>query len=437
MSHQAATEPNRDADTRSGARLRGLASRFLVVLDQGLLSGFSFLTTLMLLRGMGLDGFGVYALLALGWLWALGIVQALITQPMQTLVGARTGRRRARYLASCHTLAWWASLVAALASMVVVWLWGLGFPVACAFACFLFGRSVQTQLRSAAFVAGDRKAALYSDALGQGGGFFLLLFAGPLVEWDLAWVLTFQASLWWWAALLCWCRFEGRSQRSLPLRLVAGSQWRFGRWLAGMAAVRWLSSNAFLLSLAAQVGPQSVGLLRGLQSIVGVVNLGLAALESVLPTSASLRRKASGDRAALVYLLRFAALCLLPVGLLCGAIYLLADPLLHWVLDGQAIPEAKPALVALIVLPLATLASTLYGIAYRTLERTDRLFAYYLLIALLVAWIAPMVVHEYGVIGAAWGVALQPAALAVLLAWGLRGGKRRYGAAHRRNALHP
>jgi len=159
--------------------------------------------------------------------------------------------------------------------------------------------------------------------------------------------------------------------------------------------------------------------LRGLQSIVGLIGLGLAAMETVLPTTASLKCQAGGPRAALAYLLRFAIWSWLPVTLSCAAILMLSDPILHWVLDGKVGPEAPGALAALVCLPIATLASTLYGIAYRTLERTDRLFLYYGMVALLVAWLAPVIVAEYGVIGAAWGIALQPAALALLLAWGL------------------
>ncbi|HPF15563.1 MAG TPA: hypothetical protein PLJ12_14965, partial [Planctomycetota bacterium] len=142
-------------------------NRAFVVMDQGLLSGFSFATTLLLMRGMGLDGFGIYALLGLGWLWAGGILQALVTQPMQTLVGARFGRRRARYLAACQRITLGAALVAAIAGWAVVLVWGLGLAVALAFAWFVSGRCLQSQMRAAAFVAGDRKGPVYSDTLGQ------------------------------------------------------------------------------------------------------------------------------------------------------------------------------------------------------------------------------------------------------------------------------
>ncbi|MEZ5975095.1 MAG: hypothetical protein R3E96_09700 [Planctomycetota bacterium] len=96
-----------------------------------------------------------------------------------------------------------------------------------------------------------------------------------------------------------------------------------------------------------------------------------------------------------------------------------ADPLLHWVLDGTVPPKPGRHCLRSVFLPLATLASTLYGIAYRTLQRTDRLFLWYGLLAAFIAWVAPWIVAEYGVVGAAWGISLQPAMLSLLLAWGL------------------
>ncbi|MEZ5975094.1 MAG: hypothetical protein R3E96_09695 [Planctomycetota bacterium] len=102
----------------------------------------------------------------------------------------------------------------------------------------LAARSLRAQLRSAAFVCGQRKVAVYTDALGQGGGFVALLLLGPKMEWDLAGVLYIQAGVWWLATIVAWWRFEGRSTRPLPARLVGRRLWRFGRWLGGMAAVQ-------------------------------------------------------------------------------------------------------------------------------------------------------------------------------------------------------
>ncbi len=401
-------------------------TRALVLLDQGILSGFAFLTTLVLLRGMGLTGFGTYSLLALGWLWVMGLVQALLIQPMQTLLGSRTGARRAAYLAGCWQLALGLVSPISLCAGCAVWCLGFGPAPAIAFACFLLARTLQMQLRTASFVVGDRKGALISDGIGQGGGFLAIVACGPLLEWSLAGVLFLQAALWAGAAGFSLTRFEGRSHKSLPLAAMAVRHWRFARWLAGMAAVRWVSSNAFLLALASQFGPASLAVLRGAQAIVGVANLGLAAMESVLPTGAALKAGKGGERALFEYLRGFGVKAAAPVVVLVFGIVLLSEPLVGLVFGGNAPPEARVALLGLALLPATSFLYTLYSVAYRTLQRTHQMFLAYGLVAVLVACLAPMVVREFGLVGAAVGMALQPLLMSLLLAMGLvpRRGKR-------------
>jgi len=390
-------------------------SRSIAIVDQALLSGFSFLTTLLLLRGMGLESFGMYALLGLGWLWALGLMQALVTQPMQSLLGARVGRCREKYLGACLHLAWGWSLVSAGLATGIVYALDLGAWTAVSFGWFLAARCLQAHQRTAAFAAGDRNSALYADGLGQVGGFLALLFLGTTIGWSLPGVLALQAAFWSLSSIgLSWNQRHWL-HRALPWGLVARKQWVFGRWLAGMAAVRWLSANAFPLAIAAQLGPAALGLLRGLQSVLGVVLLVYSAMDTVLPIGAAWRRKVSGDRAARIYLQRYAYMAVGPVLLACAGIGLLAQPILHYVLDGRVTATAHNALLALLVLPLGTLATTLLGIGYRTFERTDLLFAYYSAVALVAALCAPVVVHSFGVVGAAWGIALQPVLLALCL----------------------
>ncbi|MDF1837057.1 MAG: hypothetical protein P1V35_04240 [Planctomycetota bacterium] len=401
-------------------------SRSLVLLDQGVLSGFAFLTTLVLIRGMGLEGFGVYSLLALGWMWGLGVVQALLLQPMQTLLGSRIGQRRRAYLSGCWRLAVGCmGMASALAALVV---FGLGSSalVAVGFAFFLVARALQMQLRGAAFAVGERRQALVSDAIGQGGGFLAIVWLGPLLDWSLHSILLIQAAAWGAAAGYSWMGFEGRGVRSLPLRAMALRHWRFGRWLVGMAVVRWVASNGFLLAVAAQFGPSSLAIVRGVQAIVGVANLGLAAMESVLPTGAAVEAGRDGERGLFRYLRGFALKGFVPVGLLVVCLLWIPGPCLVLVF-GKTPPEgAREMLMGLAFLPASSFLYTLYSVAYRTLRKTRALFWCYGALAILVAGVAPTVVGTYGLAGAAWGMALQPMVLALWLACGLavRSGSR-------------
>ena len=57
----------------------------LVYGDQAVVSGFSFLSSVVLARFLGVDGFGIYSVAWLGVLIASSINQPLIIAPMQTL----------------------------------------------------------------------------------------------------------------------------------------------------------------------------------------------------------------------------------------------------------------------------------------------------------------------------------------------------------------
>lgn len=405
-------------------------SRGLVLLDQGVLSGFAFVTTLVLLRGMGLDGFGLYSLLALGWLWGLGLVQALLIQPMQTLLGFRTGARRRAYLAGCWRLALGLALPMSGLGVALVWGLGCGVWAAGAFGCFLLARTLQMQLRGAAFAVGDRRGALISDTIGQAGGFLTLVLIGPGLDWSLHGVLFLQAALWATAGAYSLVGFEGRGAGSLPLRALGFRHWRFARWLVGMAAVRWVSSNAFLLAVAAQFGPASLAVVRGVQAIVGVANLGLAAMESVLPTGAAVEAGRGGERALFAYLRGFAVKGCVPVAALVACLVLVPGPFLQLVFGAEPPEGAREFLIGLAFLPASSFLYTLYSVAYRTLHRTRAMFWCYGAMALLVSALAPTVVESFGLAGAAWGMALQPMFLAACLALGLafrRPGRTQWG----------
>ena len=403
---------------------RNLANRLVVVADQGLLSGFAFLTTLVLLRGMGLVGFGEYSLLAMGWLWGLGLVQALLIQPMQTLLGSRVGTRRKAYLGGCWQLACIGMpLVAAMAGGTLIAL-GYSAITAGAFGFFLVARTLQMQLRGAAFAVGDRRGALLSDAIGQVGGFLAVVLIGPRIEWSLSGILMVQALAWGLATGYSWIGFEGRGVRAFPLWAMASRHWQFSRWLTGMAAVRWLSSNAFLLAVAAQFGPAALAVMRGAQAIVGVANLGLAAMESVLPTGAALHAGRAGEAGLFAYLRGFAVKGALPVALLIGGLIVFAEPALVLVFGGAVPDGARGVLMGFACLPASSFLYTLYSVAYRTLRRTHHMFWAYGVVAAVVVAMAPWVVGNYGLAGAAWGMTLQPLGMSLLLALGLGAGSK-------------
>jgi O-antigen/teichoic acid export membrane protein len=70
----------------------------IIYADQALVSGLNFLSSVVLARYLGLEGFGIYSIAWLGVLVASSINQPFIISPMQTLSGKKTPEVQKAYL---------------------------------------------------------------------------------------------------------------------------------------------------------------------------------------------------------------------------------------------------------------------------------------------------------------------------------------------------
>ena len=88
--------------------------------DQVLVSGVSFLTGVILIRALGLETFGVYALVMVGVQFLAGVQQSLILSPLMSLFEQRGEVTPSRYLAAVLAHQGALTLVI-LALLVVAW----------------------------------------------------------------------------------------------------------------------------------------------------------------------------------------------------------------------------------------------------------------------------------------------------------------------------
>ena len=73
-------------------------STILVYSDQLVVSGFSFLSSVIMARFLGVQGFGIYSIAWLGVLIASSINQPFIISPMLTLSARKNKEEKNRYL---------------------------------------------------------------------------------------------------------------------------------------------------------------------------------------------------------------------------------------------------------------------------------------------------------------------------------------------------
>ena len=306
-----------------------VAPRYWVVAGQAAVSGTSFLTNIFIARLCGLQTFGAYSAWQLVLLLLLAGQGAIISQPMQVVLGGLPAGRRPAYQ---RLLLGWQLLYSGLAVAGTVagarWL-----PQAAAvlpgFAVLLAAATLQDTLRKLLLAGGQVQAALLSDVV-SGGGQLLVLGALalrptpatlPQVVWAVG-LTTLPALLLGTAALGTWPSLRGA-------RWFGRRHGRQVRWLLPTAMLQWASANVLLIVAGWAGSPAMLGVLRLAQTAMGVFNLGLQAVENyALPRlSQSFRQAPQRFAAERTALGRNMLLAAAPALVLLAAV---AGPLLVW-----------------------------------------------------------------------------------------------------------
>lgn len=392
--------------------------------DQALVSGSGFLTTVLLVRWLGLDAFGSFSLLWLGVLLAVGLGQALIGQPALTIApklehGSRAQRE---YLGAL----WVLELGYSLLVLVVGWLaygaalrtWGEGGLTRCLWPVTwaAVGRQAQAFARALLFAQEARRRVVFIDAVAYPGQLLALGWLAAVGRLDLPgalWVVAATSA----AATIAAC--IGRPWRTSreALRSAVRRHWRSGRWLAAMQILQLCASNAFVVAAAALLGAGAAGAIKAAQGVIGVLHVGFLAMENFVPVSAARLYVRGGSGALARYLAHVgrvgtAATIALSVALAAGA-----RPLLALVYHRAAGAELVTALRAFALLYVFAFAVTLLQIAFRTVEHTRPVFLAYVATTLVALAVAEPVVRRFGFSGAVAGMAgLQGLMAALLLA---------------------
>ncbi|WP_145195897.1 hypothetical protein [Planctomycetes bacterium Poly30] len=399
----------------------------MALVSQGIASSGGFALSVLLVRTLGLERFGVLSLVLIGAAYAAGLGQALACQPLLSLAPLAEGEaRRARVRDALWMAAGLAAIVSALAGGLMHLLEANGVGLRdrgvgrLAVTTLVGLRALAPTLRGALFTLGYGRATVAMDALGSWGpcvGVVTLGHFGGVSIASASVVLSASAAA---ACALALVALRGLGVGAVPGRAAFARHWQSGRWLAGNQVLSWFGTGGFHAATAAVVGPAGVGAIRAAQGLVGVLLVGCQALELILPGRAA-AALAEGGRSGL---LRWTRAQAVPLGLAfaaLGAGLWLSGP---WLIEGL-FPGVDPdltgiALAGLAWLPAASALTGLLQVSARALEDTRPVFVAYAVSALSAAVLALPLVEALGLAGAAWGFTGQQALFALLLLLSLR-----------------
>ena len=259
-----------------------------LIAEQGLFSGTGFLVNIALVKLLSLEQYGLFASLVIVVYLMLAVVQSLVVQPLQVHVAAEA--RRADYR-SVLLLVLLPLVVLFSAAPLLLYAAAPGWiaeyrPLLPAFAAYAAAFLLSDFLRKYFLARGQTEIVLGmtgSYLVGVAAGLAYGAYAGvaDLVSYLLLLgVASLPGLLLGGTIYLRGCRLPEPAFLRRYLRIHLHE----GQWLLYAAVVQWLSSNLYVMTSGLLIGVEALGVLRFVQTLLGVINIVLQTLENyVLP----------------------------------------------------------------------------------------------------------------------------------------------------------
>lgn len=273
----------------AGSRL--LQSSGLSIIDQALVSGTSFVTSVILGRCAGREELGFYYLALSVVLFVRGLQEQLVSAPYMIYCGRQAAADQPRYAASALLHQCLLSLIA-IVGLALVAAFGLGpagmrqslLLLLCA-APLLWMREFVRQM---SFANLDVRAAIVTDltiTLTQLGALCYLAYFGQLTVVSTLAVMGICCGL----ASVSWLA-SGRQKFALNWSAVWNdwwSNWTFSRWALASHVLACSSPYVLPWVVAATHGERETGLLGACATLVGLSNMFLIGLANYLSPKAA------------------------------------------------------------------------------------------------------------------------------------------------------
>lgn len=397
--------------------LRGIINthktKGLTLTDQLIISGSSFLVTILLTRLLGLDQVGIFSLLWVLVLFSQSMHQAAVISPMLVFVGKETNETdRDHYLGSLAIIQFAFALVIALGVAVFMHMYMSWYPetditgIRYRLPLLIIFILNNDFLRKSLYARFKFGYSVVVDAVAYGVQILALLVMGLYGELTLERVILIM--------LLVQMLVSVSSLFLIPLKkidinyfkVLVKRHFTFSSWLIMAAVFQWFVGNVLLLVGARYLSMEIIGALRIIQNLMGVLNVILLSFESYIPVSASRIFVHSGKHGLLTYLrstmLKATLLFTVPM-----ALFMLLPEFIISLTYGDQYINYAYLLKAYTLLYVFIIIGMILRIGLRAIERTRPIFISYVLTALVSAVLAKPLILAWGDLGVIIGLALS------------------------------
>ena len=392
---------------KSAARKNG-ASAFV---DQGIISGFNFLTFILLARWMETSAFGVYVLAFSALMFVQTIQHALVTRAHNVLGVRLSGAAFHRFSRSVVVM----TAAVALLSMLVAGGFALGFYAldlsqwttpTIGIGIALFPWLIQDAIRRMLYTSHRVGAAAVNDFLSYGlqaaivGFLFFRGEAGSVLTVFIALgASSLIASLYGLFQLRA--LFKGWALSFNAFREDLATVWQYGKWLSTGEFVGWLGQNGHTWLIGGLLGAPLVAGYRAATYVTNLLNPFDLAVSNYLPVRASRILHEDGKRAMLTWLSKQALILALPYAVIAAGISLASFRLLDLFYDARYATGLLALVLSITV--WGRFLGFIFGFARIGLMATERTFPILIsqiLSLVIFASVSTVMISWLGIVGA-------------------------------------
>ena len=382
-----------------------LFSKGVIFMDQALVSGSNFLLGVLLVRSIGLNDYGVYALLWMGVLFALGINQAFIIKPLLSIAPKMEKLEQEDYLKGLHAIQIVVGILFLILGFTLYLFSDLVFESHIAsylpvLSGIVFCQIIHDYYRKINFVKNNIQKVLILDSILYGGqliGIFVLIFINEI---NLLSTLNIILGVNILSILVGMYKqaFSIFNYKDILVR-----HFHFSKWLLGTSILQWLSGNYFIIVGASILGTSAVGAIRMVQNIMGLCHILFLAMESIIPIEAAQRFQAEGENGLTQYLAKTTqklglGFCMILVG-----IALFSSPILTLIYGNEASQYSFIVFAYVLLYALVFLGHPL-RFYLRTIEKTSPIFIAYVFGTIFSLSFAHLLMNHFEMYGLLFGL---------------------------------
>lgn len=379
--------------------------------DQAVVSGVTFLVTVLLGRWCGADELGAYALGFTIVVFVIAAQMAIISIPY-TNQWRRLPEGEQKDFAGCALLQQllFAGLVAGTIAVIAVTLWLFGFrerfnSVLLALSAVLPLYLIREFTRRHAFAHLRMRTAVILDAsvaTVQISGLVCLFLSDGLTAVTAFAAMGLGAGLGGATALILGRR--SFSFRLGMLRRAMNAHWKYGRWVLAAVTAGVLQGYVMHWLLALIAGTTATGIFAACMTVVLVVNPIMQGVGNVLEPKAA-KAFAQGGHAALRKLIGRVSLAIAALMLLfCTAVALFGGRLVTVLYAGSEYAGHGHLVFALALYAVASAIDLAPSNGLRAMDRPDMSFRAACLSLLITISAGVLLVSAYGLLGAAYAM---------------------------------